>query len=231
MAVSWRNGAFTLALACASERSAIKMTISGLDTLVALPLPAGATRRCEVSAAPPIMRISFKLLIGCLFLIALGQSAGANLSRGEAAVKGTFIVKFISYIDWPEATLRSGQPITLCVIGADPFGEVLNNAASQQQSRGRQIVIRRLSSLSQINACHVAYVGGPAREVTSALSAVRGKPIVTITDARVSTTKGILHFQVVAGKVKFDINAAAAKRSGVTISSHLLGLARVVQSE
>lgn len=172
------------------------------------------------------MRLSIKMLMIGLFVIALDRSAGATLSRTEAAVKATFMVKFTSYINWPNAALQPGEPIRFCVIGADPFGEVLDNAASN--SRGRQIVVRRVSS-QQINTCHVAYLGGPARDVTQALSATRGRPIVTITDARVSTAKGTIHFQVAAGKVRFDIDAAAAKRSGLTISSHLLGLARVVR--
>ena len=175
------------------------------------------------------MRQLFTTLIVWLLLIAMEQpAAAANLTRGEVAVKATFMVKFTSYIDWPSSTLQTGQPIIFCVIGADQFSEVLDNAALQQQNRGRQIVVRRVSS-QQINACHIAYLGGSAGDLTQTLSATRGRPIVTITDSRISPSKGTIHFQVAAGKVRFDINASAAKLSGLTVSSHLLGLARVVK--
>lgn len=48
-----------------------------------------------------------------------------------------------------------------------------------------------------------------------------------LNDYTLSTAKSIINFQVVAAKLRFDVNAAVAKQLGVTNSSRLLRLARV----
>lgn len=161
-----------------------------------------------------------------------GQSATAAApSAAELAVKATFLVKFASYVDWPAEKLRPGAPIAICIVGRDPFGAVLDRAAAGQESNGHAVVVRRVASASQAEACHFAYLGGSGRDVSSALSAIGAQSTVTVSDARASNTRGMIHFQIVGGRVKFDIDAVAASRAGIHISSKLLGLARTVRRE
>ena len=58
---------------------------------------------------------------------------------------------------------------------------------------------------------------------------MRGKPVLTVTDARSSVRRGMIHFVVVQGRVRFHIDEAAAVRSGLTINSRLLALALSVR--
>jgi hypothetical protein len=62
------------------------------------------------------------------------------------------------------------------------------------------------------------------------LAAVRGLPILTITDARSGTQRGIIHFALVSGRVRFFIDEAAAAQRGLSISSRLLNLAVAVRT-
>jgi hypothetical protein len=57
------------------------------------------------------------------------------------------------------------------------------------------------------------------------LAALHGKPILTVTDSRNGSARGIIHFAVVDGRVRFYIDQAEASVDGVTISSRLLALA------
>lgn len=176
-------------------------------------------------------RCSKTLLYLVTCLVTAQAASAATLPPREAAVKATFLVKFTSYIDWPKDTLSAGQPVVLCVYGQDPFGQVLDRAALQHGGDERRVIIRRISMSVQINSCHLAYVGGTARNVSQAITSVNYRPVVTITDAQISNLKGVVHFQIVAGKVRFEINDIAARRSGLNISSQLLGLALSVRSE
>jgi hypothetical protein len=62
------------------------------------------------------------------------------------------------------------------------------------------------------------------------LSDIRTLPILTISDARdFSHAGGIIELYVEDGHMRFAINVDAAERTGLRISSRLLGLAKVVR--
>ena len=55
------------------------------------------------------------------------------------------------------------------------------------------------------------------------------QPILTITDARAGPQRGMIHFTIVAGRVRFFIDDAEAATRGLSISSRLLALAAGVR--
>jgi hypothetical protein len=66
--------------------------------------------------------------------------------------------------------------------------------------------------------------------MASDLAALRGAPVLTITDAdRMPAAVGIIGFTIRDGHVRFDVDDAAAAANGLTISSKLLGLAYSVK--
>lgn len=156
-------------------------------------------------------------------------ASAARQSSVELAVKATFLTKFTSYVDWPPRSLPAGAPIVLCVVGADPFGSALEQAVSGQSSNGHPLILRRFTSASDIQRCHIAYLGGSSRDVSAALAAAGSNPVVTVTDSRNANVNGMIHFQLVGNSVKFDIDTYKSSRAGVGISSKLLSLARKVR--
>ncbi len=160
----------------------------------------------------------------CLVLCATMALAA---QPSETDVKAAFLPKFARYVTWPApAVPKGGNPLVLCVIGADPFGDALDAAARNQTVDGRKIVVRHLNSDSGASACHIAYVGGSdGATVGHLLAALRGKPILTVTDASNGPSHGIIHFEIVHGRVRFFIDQADASARGLSISSRLLALA------
>lgn len=153
--------------------------------------------------------------------------APAQPQPTEDAVKAAFIPKFARYVQWPAGARPAGrEPYQLCVIGRDPFGMQLERSAASELIDGRAVAVRRIASVNQAAGCHLAYVrGGDAHETARLLQALSGRPILTITDSRAGTARGIIHFTVAAGRVRFFIDQAAAAQRGLTISSRLLALA------
>jgi hypothetical protein len=154
-------------------------------------------------------------------------SSAAPAQPTESDVKAAFLPRFARYVSWPASSAPSGaDPFVLCVIGNDPFGADLDTAVRSQSVDGRRIIVRRLGSASGANGCQVAYVSGTSSEsVESLLSALRGKPILTVTDAKYGGARGVIHFALVNGRVRFAIDNSDASRRGLTISSRLLALA------
>jgi hypothetical protein len=162
-----------------------------------------------------------------------GDARGAAPEApSETSVKAAFLPRFARYVTWPP-TDRPGQgaPIVLCIIGRDPFGLLLEQAARSQGVDGHAIVVRRVANAALARGCHLAFVGGSPQQPTGQmLAALGGQPILTITDAQSGSQRGIIHFALVTGRVRFFIDEAAAAKRGLAISSRLLGLAVAVRT-
>jgi hypothetical protein len=165
-----------------------------------------------------------RLLPAALALTAWPAPAAAPPT--DLAVKAAFLTKFPAYVAWPaSARPRPGSPLQICVVGGDPFGRLLDNAARGQQIDGHPLQVRRFDATGQAGGCHVAYVQGGA----TSLQGLQGKPVLTVTDARSGPEGGMIHFVVHQGRVRFTIDEAQAAKSGVAISSRLLGIALSVR--
>jgi hypothetical protein len=167
------------------------------------------------------LRRRFASILFCALAAALLAPA-AQAKVSDTAVKAAFLPRFARYVTWPAGALPNG-PVTICVIGADPFGNMLGQAAASQQVDGRPFTVRYLSSAAGGGDCAIAFVGGShAGEILAALGR---RPILTVTDSRSSEQRGIIHFAIVGGRVRFFIDDGQARARGLTISSRLLALA------
>lgn len=169
------------------------------------------------------------MALGALAVAWSLATAPAFAQASEMAVKAAFIPKFIRYVDFPAAAQPgTGQPYYLCVIGHDPFGPMIDQAAANEVIDGHPVAVRRFASadVPAVAGCHVAFVAGATDPATAAiLEALRRQPTLTITDERRGHPRGMIHFAVVEGRVRFHIDQAAASQRGVVISSRLLALA------
>lgn len=148
----------------------------------------------------------------------------------DVAVKAAFLPRFARYVTWPQsARAQATGPIVLCVIGDDPFGNALNQAIANQQVDGRRFVVRRLGSANGASDCSIAFVDGGRTAET--LAALNHRPILTVTDSRSGAQRGVIHFAIVDGRVRFFIDNAQAQARGLTISSRLLALAMGVNQK
>lgn len=163
-------------------------------------------------------------LAGALLLLA-PTAAPAQVT--DTAVKAAFLPKFARYVTWPSAAMpRGGDPFVLCVLGSDPFGSMLDEAARSQTVDGRRIAVRRLDSAANADGCQIAFVqGSRTRPAGQLIAALGKKPVLTVTDSSNGSQRGIIHFAVVNGRVRFYIDQSSAAQRGLAISSRLLALA------
>jgi hypothetical protein len=166
--------------------------------------------------------------LGCVMLL---MPAAAQTPSLEYAVKAAYLTKFIPFIQWPEAAFASpAAPVTICVLGSDPFGASLDKAAAGgAKSVDRPIAVRRLAELDPAASCHILFIGGGDPAVTDgALEAMKGRAVVTVTDTD-AEPRGVISFAVVGNRVRFDVDDSLAAQGGLVVSSKLLGLARSVK--
>jgi hypothetical protein len=161
-------------------------------------------------------------------MLALGPERRAEATEEslEYAVKATYLYKFAPFVEWPTGASTS-TALELCVAGDDPFGSILDRAVSGQRVGGRPVEVRRLAAVRPGDDCHILYLAGsPEQSTAEALEAMRGAPVLTVTDAAQGEgPKGVIHFVIQDNRVRFEIDAQAASARGLKISSKLLDLA------
>jgi YfiR/HmsC-like len=180
---------------------------------------AGTWRSCSHAAA---------ILLTLVATGVAGPQARAQSSL-EYEVKAAYLVKFAPFIEWPDTAFASASaPLAICVVGPDPFGPLLDRAATGARDGDRAVTIRRLAAPDA--ACQILFAGGDAQAVESELEAVKDRPVVTVTDSG-APAHGIISFAVIGNHVRFDIDEAEADSVSIHISSKLLDLAHAVRKE
>ncbi|MCW3845868.1 YfiR family protein [Sphingomonas sp. LB-2] len=168
-------------------------------------------------------------LLGALATATMAAAAPAFAQASEQAVKAAFVPKFARYVGWPPAAQPgAGQPYYLCVIGRDPFGALIDRAAASEVIDGHPVAVRRFASIDfeAVAGCHLAFIAGANDAATAQMvEGLKRQAVLTITDARNGHARGMIHFAVVAGRVRFSIDQGTAAGRGITISSRLLALA------
>jgi hypothetical protein len=175
-----------------------------------------------------------QLLVASLLLFAEARaqsSVAPAAASGETQIKAAFICKFGNYVEWPAREKRPADaPFVIGVISSGKLVDELVRAASGQTANGRPIVVRKLAKGDPVDDLAVIFVTrGHAAELADALAAVRGRPILTITESDDAPVAGsMVNFVVVDDRVRFDIALQPAEQSSLKISGRLLALARKV---
>jgi hypothetical protein len=175
----------------------------------------------------------FWTALACLFLtgsMSYGQGntvTSAGRSASEYEVKAGFLLNFLRFVEWPMPPAgQAREPFSICIIGDDPFRDILDRMVQGETVSGRPIMVRRLPRWQ--DPCQLLFVSSSERDVFRTLRQA-GPGVLTVGEAPgFLTDGGMINFVVDDRRVRFDINVAAASAASVKISSRLLSVARTV---
>jgi len=169
---------------------------------------------------------------GLLVLTAVGAQSSVvpGDASGEARIKAAFICKFGNYIEWPKGGSPADGAFVIGVIAGSKLVGELTQAANGQTVNGRPVIVRKLERIDPANDLSVVFVArGNAVVAAEMLALLRGRPILTITEAEDAGPPGsMVNFVIVDDRVRFDISLQPAEQSSLKISGRLLALARKV---
>ncbi len=149
----------------------------------------------------------------------------------EYEIKAGFICKFVKFCTWPDASFaNSDAPITVGILGFDPFQSIIDEAVEDLKIKGRSFQIRRYTPSDDYTSCHILFISAAEHNHIPAIMAkLADKPILTISESHNFCRQGgMINFHIVDNKVRFQINEKAARRTGIEISTRLLQIADVV---
>lgn len=162
---------------------------------------------------------------------ALSLLVALRPAEGEAprfADIAALLVKSAPFVEWPPAVFVSANsPVTICVMADDPLAPLLRRAANGRKDGNRPFVVRRIRPDESAGACEIFYFEPDSPTGVAIAAALRNRPVLTATSAGNDTSvPAMIVFAVDHGRVRFDIDNAAALRARVEIGSNLLALAR-----
>ena len=154
------------------------------------------------------------------------EPAGAGAPVPEYALKAVYLYRFTNFVSWPKRDFASPDaPFVIGILGPDPFGGALEEVVRGERVGSHPIEVRRLSDLESARDCQLLFVD-PGEE-----DYIRGQQLraLTVGDSRQFLEEGgMIRFVTEAGRVRLQINLAAAKSAGLTLSSQLLRISKVV---
>jgi YfiR/HmsC-like len=181
-----------------------------------------------------VLGLSASLLVARMATPQLPTRSGAGQPSLEYQVKAAYLLNFTRYVEWPARAFDSPEePITICVLGEDPFGSVLDETLVGRSSQGRQARVQRIRTVAESEDCHLVFISRETwrdqPDLPRRLRAV-GRLTVGETD-EFAHQGGVIAFVIQNEAVRFVVNAEARDLAGLRISSRMLSLAAAVYGQ
>jgi hypothetical protein len=167
-------------------------------------------------------------------LLASCTNARAQDSLPEYKVKAAYLFNFLKFVEYPPESFADPlAPIVIGVVGEDPFGSALPQVVIGKTVQGRDLVIHVYRAGEDLRGAHILFISASERKrLPAILSGLRGSSVLTVSDATgFLDVGGMIQFVNEDQRVRFAINADAAARAKLKMSSKLLSLARAIGGE
>jgi len=170
--------------------------------------------------------------LSLLLCLSFGASAArAQTAASEYQVKAAFLYNFIKFIEWPAGTFAADDsPITIGVIGENSVGGDLTATVKGKSVNGRPLVVKSFGSAKDagLKSCQMVFIAKSERKrVDEFMAALTGTSVVTVSESEgFLDAGGMINFVMEGNRVRFEINDARIKQSGLLISSKLLSLSK-----
>lgn len=177
------------------------------------------------------LRAAARLCLLCLSVLSvpLVVAQGAQTAFSEYQVKAAFLYNFAKFVEWPPR--GETGPVKIGILGDDPFGSYLDQVIHKKTIRNRPIETRHFRTVDNLEVCDILFISdSESKHASDVIRTLTGVPVLTVGEGRgFADQGGMIGLVIDDGKVRFDINAKAAKASGITVRSQLLDLARSVK--
>jgi hypothetical protein len=167
------------------------------------------------------------LLLGAVCSVLAGAPS-------EYEVKAAYLFNFSQFVSWPASAFGSADaPLVIAVLGRDPFGAELDALVRGEHVGERPLRVERYGQLADLRQCHILFIDrSEAADLAKIVEALHGRSVLTVSDIADATHSGVMIDLVnEQNHIRMQINLAAARESGLTLSSKLLRPAQIVGPE
>ena len=165
-----------------------------------------------------------------VFMLLLGYTT-VHAQAPEYQVKAAMLANFALFVEWPSSLFpTAASPFVACVLGSDPFGSFLKIELGDRIG-SHPTQIREIGTPQGTRGCHMIFISKSERSrLEQVLASLKTGDALIVSDVddtgQFCRNGGMIALKMEGGKVRFDLNANAAAKSGLKINSKLQRLAR-----
>jgi hypothetical protein len=176
-------------------------------------------------------RVFFCLMI-CWLLLGAPLAFSQNEHDAEYKLKLAFLYNFAQFVEWPPDAFRvPNAPLTVCVVGENPFQGQLEQSLRDRKAGSHPIELKNLMPGDDPKACHLIFLrAGEKKAAGQMLTGLKGSSALTVGESKGFAQRGgVINLTLEENKLGFEINVDAAGQSHLRISAKLLALAKIVK--
>jgi len=172
-----------------------------------------------------------RLLLLAVLTVVLEPRAHAQAAT-EDKVKVAYIFNVVKFTDWPDSKFPSASaPL---IIGCDcdaSFFDLLDHSLAGKQASGHPLSVRRVSASADVQSCAVLFVGVEQSSAAGPFLALarRGNVLSVGESPGFLDLGGTVNFYNDQDTVHIEINPQNVSRAGLSLSSRLLTVAKIVR--
>lgn len=168
--------------------------------------------------------------VAAFAFLTIGRPVWAQKPSTEYQVKAAFLLNFAEFVEWPAGAFPNARdPITICVYGFDPFGSLLNDLIREKPG-SHELRARHVENLSALRVCQIVFVSEREdKSLPDVKNSVKEGNVLLVGEGKDFADRGgTIQFFLQDSRLRFAVNVDEAQRAGLTVSSKLLSLAKIV---
>jgi hypothetical protein len=167
------------------------------------------------------------LLFSLIFALGF-RGFAQDSSPTEYQIKAAFLYNFAKFVRWPTQVFAGPtSPIVIGLLGKNVFGDDLERTIRDKVINGHPLQFKEFHSVIEATNCQILFISTSEKNyLPKILDGLHGMSVLTVSETdHFTEAGGMINFVIEDNKIHFQINNAAAKKAGLTISSKLLSLA------
>ena len=140
----------------------------------------------------------------------------------------SFITSQSSWSGLPRIFPNGSAPIVLGIVGANPFGRLLTDAAAGKTVNGRAVLIKHFREDEDLKSCQIVFVSSSEKKRAAQILEKLGRAnVLTVGEGDAFIEAGgMIAFVVEGNKVRLVMNLEAASEARLKISAKVIAVAR-----
>jgi hypothetical protein len=177
------------------------------------------------------MVVKIKIYVILLLSLVIVGPFSVYASDKQKSIEAVFLYNLSHYVFWPEH--RGEVEINICLVGTSYIGPYLKEVQKIDQTKNKILnVFHAENTQSVLNGdykCHIVYFSKTfLKNNLSEIKSFHNLNALTVSSADQFSETGAVELGSFEGRLKLIINLKMVKEAGLSVSSKLLRLAKVV---
>ena len=174
------------------------------------------------------------ILAWCVMVFVIGGFWGGCTTPKIQRTAGEFdeamfLYRFSQFVEWPPYVFPDPKsPMVIGVLGSQSFANELDNIVRNKNINGRPLVVRQVTSLSNLNQCWILFISRfDKSRLPLIFDALHGGHTLTVSDRDgFLEAGGMIQFVTEDNRPRFEVNQTATEMAGLKMSSQMLEMAK-----